>query len=116
MHENLILISEDAESRVSIIPPEGDTIARIAYEVLISNPYQFTEAEYHHEVHITRRNRPDLNISSYSIKRSPLLQKFGWGVHRDVNGRLALVPAESEEYQNFSNSIATSNAYRISAS
>ncbi|MCB0054185.1 MAG: hypothetical protein KDE24_32085 [Caldilinea sp.] len=99
--EELIMIASDSESTHAIVPPahEPKTIYRIGYEVLTEHPYQFAEAEFQHEVHIERRGRPDLRIEKYSIRRSPLVKRFGWGIHRDANGKLALVACDSEEYQ-----------------
>lgn len=113
--EELILISPDSKSDVAVVPKEGNSIARIAYEILIENPYKYTEAEYHHELHVVRRNKPDLKISSYNVKRSPLLKKFGWGVHKNAEGKMALIPANSEEYRELSVRIPTSYASRNEA-
>ncbi|PKH02447.1 hypothetical protein CXF72_11615 [Psychromonas sp. MB-3u-54] len=115
MVETLILISEDAHSTVAIIPEDDGTIHRISYEVLIQNPYKYSESEFHHEVHVVRRNRTDLRIESYNIRRSKLLKRFGWGIHLNSNGKLALVGANSDEYQNLATTIATERAVRISA-
>ncbi len=99
--EELITIASDSDATHAIVPPahESKTIHRIGYEVLTENPYRFTEPEFQHEVHVVRRGRPDLRIESYNIRRSPLAKQFGWGIHRDANGKLALIACESEEYQ-----------------
>ncbi|HIF9058194.1 TPA: DUF6157 family protein [Photobacterium damselae] len=115
MEEQLILISQDSPTKEAIIPEKGDSVARIAYEVLSENPYLFTESEFQHEVHVMRRNRPDLKINKYSIKRSPLLKKLGWGIHKNSNGKMALIPADSDEYRNLSEKISTVYASRNSS-
>ncbi|MBT4552270.1 GIY-YIG nuclease family protein [bacterium] len=93
-----IAISEDSDVDRSIIPGPKKTVARIKYETLIENPYKFTERQLFYEVHVVRRKRNDLKIDSYQIKRSPLVQKFGWGIHVDNEGRLALIAKESSIY------------------
>ncbi|MEM5532434.1 DUF6157 family protein [Pseudoalteromonas arctica] len=115
MEEQLILISPDSKTEVASIPPEGKTVTRIAYEVLIENPYLYTEQEFMREVHIVRRKCSNLKINKYSIKRSDLLKKFGWGVHKDSNGKMALVAVDSDHYRRLSKEISTVYAYRTKA-
>lgn len=117
MNEELIEIAEDSSVGRAVEPPdEGPekTIPRIAYEVLIESPYRYTEMELFHEVHVVRRNRPDLKIESYNIKRSPLVQRFGWGIHRNKEGKLALIRVDSDTYRRLQESIKTAKAYRKS--
>ncbi|CAH1531384.1 hypothetical protein P5868_004794 [Vibrio parahaemolyticus] len=115
MTECLFLISEDATSRVHVIPPNNGRIPRISYDVLSENPYVFTEEEFYHEVHVVRRQREDLNLATYNIRKSELLQQFGWGIHRNSEGKLALIPAESAKYKELSQKLHTQRAYRIRA-
>lgn len=113
--EELIEVAGDCPVDHAVEPPDvrtRKTVARIAYEVLISSPYRFTEPELFHEVHVARRNRPDLKIGSYNIKRSPLVQRFGWGIHRNAEGRLALVAMESERYRELQGSIKRTKPFR----
>ncbi|MBA3390336.1 MAG: GIY-YIG nuclease family protein [Rubrobacter sp.] len=100
--EELIEIAADSHVIRSEEPPyggTGKTIARVSYEVLAENPYVFSEPEFYHEVHVIRRKRPDLRIESYNIKKLALVKNFGWGIHRNKDGKLALVPCESERYK-----------------
>jgi Family of unknown function (DUF6157) len=32
------------------------------------------------------------------LRASPLVKQYGWGVHHDAKGRVALIAAESPEY------------------
>lgn len=112
--EELILVAEDCPVELSIVPDDGfpKTIARIEFEILNEYPYQFSESDLFIEVHINKRKRPDLKIDSYNIKRSPLLQKYGWGIHRNQAGKLALVPVNSVEYIHLTKTIITTRSYR----
>lgn len=112
--EELILVAYDCPVIESIVPGDKSpkTVDRIVYEVLNEYPYQYSESELFIEVHINKRKRPDLKIDSYNIKRSPLLQKYGWGIHRNQAGKLALVPVNSEEYTQLSKTIKTTRSYR----
>lgn len=117
VREELIEVAEDCPVEHAMEPPDGSpkkTIPRITYEVLINNPYMYTEIELFHEIHLARRNRPGLKIESYNIKRSRLVQMFGWGIHRNPEGKLALVAMESEKYRTLQISIKKTKAYRKS--
>ena len=35
------------------------------------------------------------------FRASPLTKKYGWGVHNDENGKVAIYGAETQEYKNF---------------
>lgn len=113
--EELILVAEDCPVDKSEAPSTGKkkTIARYDYEILIANPYKYTERELFKEVHHVQRKRLHLKIDTYNIKRSMLVQRYGWGVHRDNEGRLALIPMESAEYKNLQETIKTKKSYRI---
>lgn len=102
IREELIEIAPDSPATRSEEPPDsgtGKTIARISYEVLAENPYKFSEREFYHEVHVVRRGRSDLKIENYNIKRLALVKQYGWGIHRNSDGKLALVACESRRYQ-----------------
>jgi hypothetical protein len=116
-YEALIVVAEDCRADRAIIPLIGlkKSIARIRYEVLIENPYRYSENELFQEVHYVRRNRRDLKISSYSIKRSKLCQNFGWGIHRNNDGKLALVAMDSDMYQYLKRNIKTFRSFRKKA-
>ena len=113
--EELILVAEDSKVDKAFKPHKSNpkTIARITFEVLIENPYKYTEEELRIEVHVVRRKRKDLKLDSYNIKRSPLLQKYGWGIHRDQDGKLALISVNSDKYNNLKNTIKTVHSYRM---
>ena len=113
-HEELIEVAEDCPVDHAEAPPDGDlkSVARIGYEILVENPYKFTEREFFHELHVVRRKRSDLKIESYKIKRSLIVKVHGWGIHRDQDGKLALVALESDRYRELQESIKTTKAYR----
>jgi len=112
--EELITISEDSPTNTSIVPENNGTISYIKYDVLISNPYEYTAKEFFKEVHFVRRNMRHLNIASYSLKRMQLLKKYGWGVHINDTQKIALIPCESSEYAKLlaDPSVEKSKAYR----
>lgn len=63
-------------------------------------------------MHFDIRGRHDLNIDAYNVKRMLLVKQCGWGIHRRLNGTLALVPMESERYKELQKTIKRTRAYR----
>jgi hypothetical protein len=114
MMEELITISEDSPTDRSIVPENNGTIPYIKYDVLISNPYKYSEREFFQEVHFVRRRKKHLQIENYNLKRMHLLKKYGWGVHIDLNKKIAIIPCESQRYKELLNdkSVRKSRAYR----
>ena len=51
------------------------------------------------EVHENRLGKTDLKLNSYDMRRNELCKVWGWGVHQDKNGKLALVGCETDEYR-----------------
>lgn len=112
--EKLITISEDSPTDRSIVPENNGTIPHIEYDVLNSNPYKYSEREFFQEVHFVRRRNIHLRIENYNLKRMDLLKKYGWGVHIDLNMKIAIIPCESQRYNELLNDISVrkSRAYR----
>lgn len=88
------------------IPParEPKTIPQIEYEILIDKPYKYTSDDVLYAANGARRGmsweeffariQPDFRLS-------PLTQRYGWGVHSDRDGNIALYPVDSAEYKAF---------------
>ena len=113
-----VQIADDSPSRAGSVPPRTggrDTIASIQYALLAERPYQYTLDDLIYEVHVRHR---DVRISDQAqaaelraellsrghpcMRASPLTKKYGWGVHYDAQGRIAIYPVESDEYRSFS--------------
>jgi hypothetical protein len=113
--DTFIEIAEDCPVSKGDIPPvklESKTVANIQFEKIINNPYQFTSDDILFEV-FAKKN--DLTKSEYAKARehffskgqpcfraSPLTKRYGWGVHFDTEGKMAIYGADSPEYEMFS--------------
>ena len=107
-----IEIADDSPTEVGEIPPikqEAKTVANIQFEMVSKNPYKFTSDDVLFQVFAIRK---DLTKSEYKEAReqffskgqpcfraSPLTKRYGWGVHYDKEGRIAIYSAESAEYR-----------------
>ena len=127
-----VLIAPDCPVQVGTVPqPRGETptIAVSQHELLIAKPYSLTLEDLMFAVHVRREGlskadakaladaiREKLFAKSYPCMRaSPLPKKFGWGVHHDAKGRIALYGTETDEYRRFAkgvDGVAVFNAMR----
>ena len=77
--------------------------------MLIDNPYTYTSDDVLFSVFAERNDIPPSELAAERdsffakgqpcFRSSPLTKRYGWGVHSDSEGRIALYPIESEAYQ-----------------
>lgn len=109
-----IEVAEDCPVNRGQIPPlKGDkrTVANLQFEMLVGNPYRYTSDEVLFSVYADRKeiteNKMEIERQSFFSKgqpcfrASPLTKSYGWGVHHNEEGKIALYGKESEEYQSF---------------
>ena len=113
-----VLVAPDSKTTTAVVPaPKGgkDTVPVIQHRLLTTKPYALTLEDLIFETHVRRlgltaaeakvRRKEiwrELFAKSHACMRASALPKqYGWGVHYDDQGRLALVPMESAEYQRF---------------
>jgi len=116
--DQFIEIAPDCPVTRSVIPQnKGDnkSIATIEYDLLIAKPYCYTLAELKFATYVKHKQipAPELNAHDQQLRdtffskpyacmrASPLTKKFGWGAHYDKEGKIAIYPVESREYQRF---------------
>lgn len=98
-------------SKGEIPPLKGDakTAAVIQYELVKKNPYKFTSDDVLFQVYAQKN---DLTKPEYKAERekffskgqacfraSPLTKRYGWGVHSDEKGRIAIYGCETAQYK-----------------
>jgi hypothetical protein len=113
-----VRLSSDSPVTRSVVPglyAGKPTVQLIQYELLTKSPYRFTLEELIFQTHVrkaglsvaeakARRQKiwPVLFARPHACMRaSALPKKYGWGVHYDAKGRIALHAAESPEYRAF---------------
>lgn len=107
--DTFIEIAEDSKAVCGTVPPlkAQKTVA----EMQLKNPYKYTSDDILFQVFADRN---DLTQSEYEEAReaffskgqacfraSPLTKTYGFGVHFDNKGRMALYGRETEMYQRF---------------
>ncbi len=109
-----IEIAEDSPVKSGQMPPQkGDkkTVANLQFEFLYEHPYQFTSDELLFDIYAIRKQfdqdeLDDQRAAYFSkgqpcFRSSPLTKRYGWGVHANGEGKIAIYTADSKEYQRF---------------
>lgn len=114
-YNTFIQIAEDCPAQTAEAPPlkgEQQTVANLKYEMLAAGPYQHTSDDVLFEVFairnaVSQKSRAAEREKFFSkgqpcFRASPLTKRYGWGVHSDAEGKIALVAVESKEYKKLS--------------
>ncbi len=112
--DTFIEVAEDTKAKSGIKPPEKGakkTIAQAQFEMVSEHPYEYSSDDVFFQVFADRN---DLTKSEYKQARekffskgqpcfrtSPLTKIYGFGVHSNAEGKIALYGMETEEYQRF---------------
>lgn len=107
-----ISASEDSIAKEAQIPPlkNGEkTIAGTQYDLIKNNPYQYTSDDVIFAVYAQRNGIGNdetqverekfFSKGQPCLRSSPLVKRYGWGIHSDNEGKVALYSIASEEYQ-----------------
>ena len=113
--DTFIEVADDCPAASGEIPPakgNAKTVANIQFDMISKNPYKYTSDDILFQVFADRN---DLTKSGYTEARekffskgqpcfraSPLTKRYGWGVHNDKDGKLAIFGVESADYKKFS--------------
>ncbi len=111
-YNTFIEVAEDCPAKIAEVPSQrgvAKTAAVIQFELISSNPYQYTSDDILFQVYAVKNklNAGDLADAREAffakgqpcLRASPLTKRYGWGVHSDSQGRVALYPVESDEYR-----------------
>ena len=112
--DTFIEVSDDTKVNSGTPPPSKDkkTVAEMQYELISKNPYKYTSDDILFQVFADKNN---LTKTEYKQAReqffskgqpcfrtSPLAKTYGFGIHSDSNGKIAIYGIETSEYRNFS--------------
>jgi hypothetical protein len=114
--DTFIEVADDCPTDIGEIPkPKGNnkSVAEMQYELIIKNPYKFTSDDILFQVYAERN---DLTETEYEegreqffskgqacFRASPLTKRYGFGVHSDKDGKIAIFGRETIEYEQFVN-------------
>ncbi len=108
-----IEVAADCPAKTAQVPPVGKkpTVANIQFEMITENPYKHTSDDVIFSVHAFKNNiepkkqekeRQEFFSKGQACMRcSPLAKRYGWGVHSNDKGKIAIYAVESAEYKKF---------------
>ena len=107
-----IEVAEDCPSQQGEMPPiKGDrkTVANLQFEMLYEHPYQFTSDEVLFGVFAIRKEFVKGELEEQRahyfskgqpcFRASPLTKRYGWGIHSNEEGKVAMYGMETAEYK-----------------
>lgn len=121
-----IEVAEDCPVSQAQVPPEKKekTLANLQYEKISRNPYAYSSDDIIFECYAIKNDISEnekqkerekfFSKGQACLRSSPLAKKYGFGFHHNSEGKVALFPVESKEYQQFlnDNSVKKTKAMR----
>lgn len=123
----LITVSPDTRAVTASTPPGGKgSVAELQFAMLDGHDYELTSDDvvfgvYADRAGIGTEDRAASRDKFFSrgqpcLRTSPLAKSYGWGIHADAEGRVALVPMESSQYAALLNDEATVKRHAMKSS
>ncbi|MGE8298534.1 DUF6157 family protein [Sphingobacterium paramultivorum] len=120
----LIEAATDTKVVKGTIPPSKrhKTVAERQYELIAAAPYQYTSDDIIFQVYAERRDLtpdeyPEARTVFFSkgqacLRASPLTKTYGYGIHSNSEGKVALYGMETAIYRKF---VADENTTKVKA-
>ena len=106
-----IEVADDCPSEVGAPPPpkQPATVAGLQYALIHDQPYHYTSDDVLFAVDATRKGiaaaeQAEARAAFFArpqacLRSSPLGKRYGWGIHYDAEGKMAIYGRESAEYE-----------------
>lgn len=110
-YDTFIEIAEDCPAGVGSEPPSAakPTVAALHFALIAEEPYARTSDDVVFETHARRAgvvdDQKDAAREAFfakgqpCLRSSPLGKRYGWGIHSDAEGRVAVYPVDSDDYR-----------------
>lgn len=123
----LITVSPDTKAVAAVSPPpKKGSIAERQFALVHDHAYELTSDEVIFTVFADRKDLPAADRASARdqffakgqpcLRTSPLAKIYGWGIHADSVGRIALVPMGTSAYDALVDDDATTKRPAMKAS
>jgi len=110
--DTLIAVADDCPAARGEVPPvKGDkkSIANLQFELIANQPYRLTSDDVVFGVYAARNDLTQSELAEARelffskgqacLRASPLTKRYGWGVHNDSSGKIAIYGCETVEYE-----------------
>jgi hypothetical protein len=115
-YDTLIEVADDcpvSEAQVPQARGAKKTKPVVEYEMLAKHPYKYTEEDIAFETYAVLQDIPKaiwpkerqkfLSKGHPHLRVSALPKRYGWGIHNNAEGKIALIAVESPEYKQLMN-------------
>jgi hypothetical protein len=115
-YDTLIEVADDrpvTEAQVPQARGAKKTKALVEYELLVKRPYTYTEEDIAFETYAVlhdipkaiwpREHKTLLSKGNPHLRVSALAKRYGWGIHNNAEGKIALIAVESPLYEQLLN-------------
>ncbi|PVY40934.1 DUF6157 family protein [Pontibacter virosus] len=111
--DTFIEVADDTKANCGTQPPSKykKTVAEMQYELISKNPYKYTSDDILFQVYADRNDLAKVEYKQAReqffskgqpcFRASPLTKTYGFGIHSDINGKVALYGMGTDEYQKF---------------
>lgn len=116
--DTFIQVAPDCPATYAIVPVAKGTnkpVHVLQYELLTAHPYTYTHEALVFEVYVRQQGLPPHEVEARRaelwtelfqkghpcLRASQLTKRYGWGAHYDADGRIALYPLGSPDYERF---------------
>ncbi len=111
--DTFIATAEDSKAVKAEVPPvkEPKTVAQLQFELVYDNPYKFTSDDVIFTAYATKNGIPKsqweeartvfFSKGQACMRASALGKRYGWGIHANADGKIALVGVDSGDYHKF---------------
>lgn len=106
-----ITLAPDCPIAAGQVPRQPTSIAGLEHALLIAHPYRYTPPDLTLEVQRRHKQVRDADLPAFRawllakpqpcMRLSMLPKRWGWGIHFDGLGRMAIYGAETPEYRDF---------------
>lgn len=113
-YNTFIEVAEDCPVSVAEVPKtksDAKTASVLQYDMIADQPYEYTQEDVLFESFAARRgipekDRPAERRAFFSkgqpcLRTSALGKRYGWGIHHDRDGKVAIYAIESDAYKRF---------------
>ena len=112
-YDTFISVAEDcpvAESEIPVAKNAKPTVASMQYDTISTKPYEYTSDDVIFTIYAERNGIENSQFEREKFfskgqpcfRSSPLGKRYGWGVHSNNEGKIAIYAIESEEYKKLS--------------
>lgn len=112
--DTFIMVADDCVAEKGEVPKHKNnspTIASLQFDLISSHPYQYTSDDVLFQVYAKRKNlvaqemeearKLFFSKGQACLRASPLTKRYGWGIHSDREGKIALYGRETRSYKAF---------------